>query len=177
MSNLESNIFITFVIVSCIILPITDAFQVGKIKAVYNSAHDNKFHNDNAIGIYLAKSMTSCFVECAKDLRCISFFFNSLTKSCILQADPFVYTVMTKSGTGWKFYLTQDRKFVIDSSIPFNIYMFTFKYTCIYKENMVLYLWLFLFILSSFRRNVHVSTSVFISLLNIASISIVSKLL
>ena len=152
MSNLESNIFITFVIVSCIILPITDAFQVGKIKAVKNSAHDNKFHDDNAVGIYLAKSTTSCFVECAKDLRCISFFFNSLTKSCILQADPFVYTVLTKSGTGWKFYLTQDCKFVI-------------------------FLWLFLFILSSFRRNVHVSTSVFISLLNIASISIVSKLL
>ena len=140
MSNLESNMFYTFVIVSCIILPITNAIQVRMIKAVYNSAHDNKFHDDNAVGIHLVKSTTSCLVECDKDLRCISFFFNNLTKSCILQSDPFVYTVMTKSGTGWKFYLTQDRKFVINSSIYLSTFIILPSNIFTKKENMVLFL-------------------------------------
>ena len=119
MSNLESNMFYAFVIVSCIIIPIIDAFQVRKIQARHDSAHDNKFHDDNAVGIYSVKSKILCLVECAKDLRCISFFFNGLTEECILHSDPFVYTDMEKSGTGWKFYLLRYRKFVIFSCFLF----------------------------------------------------------
>ncbi|CAG2227102.1 unnamed protein product [Mytilus edulis] len=54
-------------------------------------------------------SIAECDMRCSLNPRCVSFFCNSLTRLCILHSNPFTYTVIPNSGTGWIFYVTRDR--------------------------------------------------------------------
>ena len=74
---------------------------------------DDTFETENAEETLFTKSVTECGTKCSMNRRCVSFFFNTLTQMCILHSDPFTYTVRTKSAPGWRFYITQERKFNI----------------------------------------------------------------
>ncbi|XP_071144372.1 uncharacterized protein [Mytilus edulis] len=45
-------------------------------------------------------------MECLNQNRCVSYFYNGVSNTCILHEDPFTYTIRSQSGAGWKFYIT-----------------------------------------------------------------------
>ncbi|CAG2227103.1 unnamed protein product [Mytilus edulis] len=79
------------------------------ISAHHKPDADGKFEDQNNDEIIVSISIAECDMRCSLNPRCVSFFYNSLTKLCIVHSNPFTYTVITKSGTGWRFYVTRDR--------------------------------------------------------------------
>ncbi|XP_071143548.1 uncharacterized protein [Mytilus edulis] len=79
------------------------------ISAHHKPEYDNKYEKENAIGTYLVRSVGLCGINCLSNARCLSFFYNNLKGICVLHSDPFIYTVMSTSAKGWKFYLSQER--------------------------------------------------------------------
>ncbi|VDH97289.1 Hypothetical predicted protein, partial [Mytilus galloprovincialis] len=76
--------------------------------------------DDNLDGLYGAtdslenkktRSAIECHANCVSNQDCLSIFYNSERKHCILHRDSFSYATQTPpSGmeTGWTFYLTKD---------------------------------------------------------------------
>lgn len=81
-----------------------------KLVAVHKKDYDNYYESSNAVRMQYVSSLAGCMVECTKEKQCLSYFFNTITKDCVLHSDPFTYTKMTESGDGWTFYLTHDGK-------------------------------------------------------------------
>ncbi|VDI43788.1 Hypothetical predicted protein [Mytilus galloprovincialis] len=78
------------------------------ISAHYKPDADGKFENQNNDEIIVSISIAECDMRCSLNPRCVSFFYNTLTKLCILHSNPFTYTVIPNSGTEWRFYETRD---------------------------------------------------------------------
>lgn len=85
---------------------------MGNNKISAQSRHDlsNKYEDENAAVIIFATSVIECTLVCASNTQCVSLFYNTITKSCIIHPDPFFYTILTKTAPGWKIYATQDHK-------------------------------------------------------------------
>ncbi|VDI84108.1 Hypothetical predicted protein [Mytilus galloprovincialis] len=56
-------------------------------------------------------------MECLNQNRCVSYFYNGVSNTCILHEDPFTYTIRSQSGAGWKFYIT----IITDIGLVYNI--------------------------------------------------------
>ena len=83
-----------------------------KIYAVKNVFFDDTYSRELAVGISKTRSALGCIVECTNEKRCLSVFYNKMTKECVLQSDPFTYTVPTsESGSGWGFYRITDGRY------------------------------------------------------------------
>lgn len=80
------------------------------ISAHHKPEADGKFGNETNDETMFSISIAECNMRCSLNPRCVSFFYNSLTKLCILHSNPFTYTVIPNSGTGWRLYVTRDRK-------------------------------------------------------------------
>ena len=87
-------------------------FSNVQISAHHKSIFDDTYEDKNSIEILTVNAVFECSIICSLNKRCVSFFFNTLTKTCILHRDPFIYTVITKSAAGWKFYITRDSKYM-----------------------------------------------------------------
>ncbi|CAC5390771.1 unnamed protein product [Mytilus coruscus] len=83
--------------------------SIRLISAHHKPEYDNKYEEENAIGADHVRSVGLCGIKCVSNARCLSFFYNNLTGMCVLHSDPFTYTVLSSSATGWKFYLSQER--------------------------------------------------------------------
>ncbi|VDI22610.1 Hypothetical predicted protein [Mytilus galloprovincialis] len=79
------------------------------ISAHHKPEADGKFGNQTNDETMFSISIAECNMRCSLNSRCVSFFYNSLTKLCILHSNPFTYTVIPNLGTGWKLYVTRDR--------------------------------------------------------------------
>ncbi|VDI79625.1 Hypothetical predicted protein [Mytilus galloprovincialis] len=95
---------------------------MGNNKISAQSRHDlsNKYEDENAAAIIFATSVIECTLVCASNTQCVSLFYNTITKSCIIHPDPFFYTILTKTAPGWKIYATQDRT----SRCPIDFYFY-----------------------------------------------------
>lgn len=59
------------------------------------------------------RSAIECHANCVSNKDCLSSFYNSERKRCILHRDSFTYPSQTSPSTtetGWTFYLTKDGK-------------------------------------------------------------------
>ncbi|CAG2227104.1 unnamed protein product [Mytilus edulis] len=79
------------------------------ISAHHKPEADGKFGNQINDETMFSISIAECDMRCSLNPRCVSFFYNSLTKLCILHSNPFTYTVLPNSGIGWRLYVTRDR--------------------------------------------------------------------
>ncbi|XP_063442975.1 uncharacterized protein LOC134723285 [Mytilus trossulus] len=102
------NISIIFLFMHTMFIAVKSESRFRLISAHRKPEYDNKYEVENAIGVYNVR-FVECTVKCVSNTRCLSFFYNNLTRVCILHSDPFTYTVMSFSEKGWKFYLSQER--------------------------------------------------------------------
>ncbi|CAG2184383.1 unnamed protein product [Mytilus edulis] len=80
---------------------------------VNDDTYDGKFHTSNAVYHATVTSLVHCASLCLDDMRCLSYFYNTQSKECVLHAISFKNTVPSQSGDGWKFYLTEDPDFPV----------------------------------------------------------------
>ncbi|CAC5364732.1 unnamed protein product [Mytilus coruscus] len=92
-----------------IIVAVLSESGIRLISAHHKPEYDNNYEVENAIGAFQVAFVRECGIKCLSNKRCLSFFYNNLTGTCILHSDPFTYTVMSFSEKGWKFYLSQER--------------------------------------------------------------------
>ncbi|CAC5405866.1 unnamed protein product [Mytilus coruscus] len=81
---------------------------IRKLSGIYQNSFDEKYEDVNAVSIHSEISLLDCFVRCSNEQKCLTIFYNRITKICILHSDPFTYTAMSKTGIGWRSYLTKD---------------------------------------------------------------------
>lgn len=121
--NNKENMLFQIIIWSifCIQNNLVFCFSKFQISTNHQSMFDDQYEDGNSIGMITVNSLVKCTVHCSLNKRCVSFFFNTLTKTCILHRDPFIYTVISKSAAGWKFYITIDSKYTFSRAYNFII--------------------------------------------------------
>ncbi|CAC5405867.1 MRC [Mytilus coruscus] len=92
---------------------------IRQLSGIYQNSFDEKYEDVNAVSINSEISLLDCFERCSNEQECLTIFYNRITKICILHSDPFTYTAMSKTGVGWRSYLTKDAN--IDKVYPTGI--------------------------------------------------------
>lgn len=118
----RSKMEVSYSVLLCILLyfELITGTLVREITSQYVHAYDGTYENEKSLGISNVGSSMQCSIKCLNDNRCVSFFYNTITKTCILHADPFTYTNRPKSGTGWIFFQTFISKYTNSKLFPLN---------------------------------------------------------
>ncbi|VDI40859.1 Hypothetical predicted protein [Mytilus galloprovincialis] len=70
---------------------------VREITSQHVREYDGTYENEKSLGISCEGSSMQCSIKCLNDNRCVSIFYYTIAKTCILHADPFTYTKRSKS--------------------------------------------------------------------------------
>lgn len=73
----------------------------------------DKIQYNNNIGTSTTSNLWGCYFECFRELRCLTFFYNSVTKTCVLHSKTFKYTPPEITEAGWTTYVFEDGKFSV----------------------------------------------------------------
>lgn len=84
-----------------------------------NPTFDTKFQYEFAVGANHDVTITQCTMECLCNMRCLTYFYNGINRSCILHEMVFQFFDPVYQDNGWKFYEVVKRKFVKRLSLCF----------------------------------------------------------
>lgn len=80
------------------------------LKATIDENLNNLIEYTGAIGMTNAESLTICMMDCARDNRCVAYFYTEDSLQCILHSKHFYPSFDPPSGTesGWKYFKMND---------------------------------------------------------------------
>lgn len=66
-----------------------------------------------AVGISRVKTVIFCSETCKHNIKCMTFFYNTLSTECVLHSKTFCYQDPDQAENGWKMYLLTESKYYI----------------------------------------------------------------
>lgn len=97
------------IVLYCYLLRFSD--EILQQHALNDPSYNGHYHIANAVQQTFVESLLDCASICLHATRCLSYFYNTLSKECILHAIAFGHTIPSYADTGWKYYLTEDREY------------------------------------------------------------------
>lgn len=97
------------IVLYCYLLRFSD--EILQQHALNDPSYNGHYHIANAVQQTFVESLLDCASICLHATRCLSYFYNTLSKECILHAISFGHTIPSYADTGWKYYLTEDREY------------------------------------------------------------------
>ncbi|CAC5385506.1 unnamed protein product [Mytilus coruscus] len=97
-----------FYTVFIVILCFSWCSSIEKLFAQNDSKFDGLYGLTDSLEKTKTRSAIECHAKCVFNKDCLSIFYNSKMKECVLHRDSYTYIAPPKNGDGWKFYLTKD---------------------------------------------------------------------
>jgi len=72
-----------------------------------------RFQYSGAVGISHVKTVIFCAETCKHNIKCMTFFYNTLSTECVLHSKTFRYQDPDQAENGWKMYLLTESKYYI----------------------------------------------------------------
>ena len=66
-----------------------------------------------AVGISHLKTVIFCAETCKHNIKCMTFFYDTLSTECVLHSKTFRYQDPDQAENGWKMYLLTQSKYII----------------------------------------------------------------
>lgn len=113
-----SNFYLFVLCAKLIFFHLVLKFSVGntignKMRFRATQLSSGKIQFSNAIRSSIEKSLSFCLINCKTNDKCVTLFYHSGTRQCILHSKNFQYTDPDRSENGWVMYLFEDSKFFL----------------------------------------------------------------
>ena len=98
-----------------ILVFVHSSYPVFASKSLFSSSLINtgRIQYSGAVGISHVKIVIFCAETCKHNIKCMTFFYSTLSTECVLHSKTFHYQDPDQADNGWKMYLLTESKYFI----------------------------------------------------------------
>ena len=89
-------------------LIVNSTSQIRIMKSKIRTVHSGMVEYSGSIQERLTSSIIECTKTCSENDKCVSFFYNFISKHCVVHSKDFIFQNPSDSSSGWKYYVTRD---------------------------------------------------------------------
>ena len=83
------------------------------MKSSIRTVHSGMVEYSGSIQERLTSSIIECARTCSENDKCVSYFYNSISKHCVMHSKDFIFQNPSGNSSGWKYYVTRDGRLCV----------------------------------------------------------------
>ena len=94
-------------------LIVSSTSQIRIMKSSIRTVHSGMVEYSGSIQERLTSSIIECAHSCSENDKCVSYFYNMISKHCVMHSKDFIFQSPSDTSSGWKYYVTRDGRLCV----------------------------------------------------------------
>lgn len=100
-------IFISLTLFDSMLI-VSSTSQIRIMKSSIRMVHSGMVEYSGSVQERLTSSIIECAHTCSENDKCVSYFYNIISKNCVMHSKDFIYQNPSHNSSGWKYYVTRE---------------------------------------------------------------------